>query len=136
MQTGKSNHHGSSQHDQRKVVLVADDDDDLREVLSDLLQLETDWFVVAAKNGSEALAHLLDQQVDVAILDYRMPGLTGAEVVERARAAGVTTPIVFITAAPDFDVVAARLGLDSYLGKPFGVGQLITTVKRVLGSQD
>lgn len=118
----------------QRLMLVADDDDGLRETLVEILELETDCALVAARDGTEALDTLLHRHVDVAILDHRMPGLTGAEVVEQARASGVPTAVILITAAPDVEAIATRLGLEYYLSKPFGVGQLLEMVERALSA--
>lgn len=107
-------------------VLLAEDDDDMRAVLSVVLE-EDGHEVTRVANGTELLRALrLDegplQEVpfDLVLTDLRMPKWTGAEVVERLRAAGSEVPVIIITAFPD---EAARRVVDQcealLVAKPF-----------------
>ena len=116
----------------RAVVLVADDDDDVRSALGDLLAGTLGCERVEARDGIEALAALRAGGIDAVLLDHRMPGLTGAEVVRQLRVEGITTPVVLMTAASDVRRLAEELGLPLWLGKPFGLDQLLDQVERAL----
>jgi two-component system OmpR family response regulator len=77
--------------------------------------------LVLAKDGEVGLQQLLDGKFDACILDIGLPKLDGFSVLERARAAGVKTPILVLTArdaVPD-RVEGLRRGADDYLCKPF-----------------
>jgi CheY-like chemotaxis protein len=104
-------------------VLVADDDDDIRQLILEYLAAEGDT-VLEAKDGTQALAVALAEQPDIAILDQRMPGLSGTEVVRRMRATGVHVEIIFMTASSDVAKLAQEVGVRCYLGKPFGLADL------------
>jgi len=82
--------------------LVLDDDDDLfRESLS-LNLIDEGYQVTSFGNGREALAYLEGGGgADVVLLDWRMPNLTGLEVLRRLRHAGITTPVIFLTVLSD-----------------------------------
>lgn len=116
----------------KHTVLVADDDDELRDALIDLLDDEAKYQVIAAKDGTEALHALRSEKIDAAVLDHRMPGLMGADVVRRAREEGLKTPIIFVTAASEIRAIARDLGIDCFLGKPFDVDALIALLTRAL----
>ena len=118
----------------RPTVLVADDDEDLRGALTELVSHSLPCRVIAARDGVEALAALRAGGVDVAVIDQRMPGLTGAEVIRAARAEGIATRFVLITAAVNVAQLAGELGLDPWLGKPFGLDALIATLHRALAA--
>ena len=88
-------------------------------------------FVDVCDNGLDALDFLRVTEYDVAILDIMMPGLDGLEVVRRARADGIRTPILFLTAR---DAIADRVegldaGGDDYLVKPFALEELLARVR-------
>jgi len=81
--------------------------------------------------GSEALAMVMSESYDVLIVDRMLPGLDGIAVVKALRAAGIDTPVLFLTA---LDGVADRvLGLDAggddYLVKPFAFSELLARLR-------
>ena len=78
-------------------VLVAEDDRALRDVLDRGLR-EAGYAVDLVADGAAAESALRSREYEVAILDWRMPHLSGVEVVDRVRGAGVRTPILLLTA--------------------------------------
>ena len=82
-------------------VLLVDDDDDFRESLG-LNLIDEGYQVTSLGNGRDALAYLEDGgAADVVLLDWRMPDLTGLEVLRRLRQAGITIPVIFLTVLSD-----------------------------------
>jgi DNA-binding response OmpR family regulator len=104
-------------------VLVADDDEDLRRAVRATLELDG-WTVLEARTGTQALSLAREERLSVIFLDCRMPGISGQEVYRELRAAGVSTPVLLVTARLDVKEAAAELGVRDYLGKPFGVDAL------------
>lgn len=110
------------------VVLVVDDIDDTLEFYTDVLRDE--YRVKAAHDGASALDEL-DETVDVVLLDRRMPGRSGYEVVNEIRERDYDVRIVMVTATePDFDIV--DVGFDDYVTKPVSVAQLRETVEQMV----
>ena len=107
-------------------VLVAEDDRALRDVLARGLQ-EAGYAVDAVVDGVAAESALRARDYEVAILDWRMPVLSGVEVIERVRVAGVRTPILLLTArdTPTNRVQGLNAGADDYLIKPFDFAELL-----------
>ncbi len=107
-------------------VLVAEDDAGVRSVLERGLR-EHGYVVDAVTDGEAALAHFRAYEYDVAVLDWRMPRLSGLELVERLRAAGDRTPILMLTArdATEDRVAGLTRGADDYLVKPFSFSELV-----------
>ncbi len=107
-------------------VLVAEDDVALRSVLERGLR-ENGYVVDAVKDGVDAMSHLRAYDYDVAVLDWRMPGLSGLEAIEEARRKGVRTPILMLTArdAPPDRVMGLNSGADDDLVKPFDFSELL-----------
>ncbi|MFB6171402.1 MAG: HalX domain-containing protein [Haloarculaceae archaeon] len=112
----------------RTTVLVVEDE----RQLADLFEtwLATDYDVRVAYTGEEAL-DLADETVDVVLLDRRLPGLSGDEVLDRFHGRGLDCRVVMVTAVrPDFDLLS--LGFDDYLTKPLGRDDLVDAVERML----
>jgi DNA-binding HxlR family transcriptional regulator/DNA-binding response OmpR family regulator len=96
------------------TVLIVDDDPRLLNMHADWL--EDDYTVERAYDGREAFRKL-DESVDVVLLDRRMPGISGEEVLERIRGWGIGCRVVMLSAVdPDFDVL--EMGFDGYVVKP------------------
>ena len=106
--------------DQRLRVLVADDDEvDRLAVRRALLKAELNAHLVEVADGSAALAALLREPFDCALLDFQMPGRDGLQVLREARAALVDTPIIMLTGQGDerTAVELMKAGATDYLGK-------------------
>lgn len=111
-------------------VLLAEDDASLRAVVVDGLA-DAGLIVDAVARGDDAIDHLSHYEYDVAVLDWRMPGATGVEVVRWARAHQRPTALLLLTAR---DTVTDRIegldaGADDYLVKPFDFGELIARIR-------
>jgi DNA-binding response OmpR family regulator len=111
-------------------ILVAEDDRALRDVLQRGLR-EAGYVVDVASDGEQALANLTSIEYEVAVLDWRMPKLTGLEVIEGTRKAEVFTPILMLTArdTPSDRVEGLNAGADDYLVKPFEFAELVARLR-------
>ena len=117
------------------TVLVADDDRDIRDLV--VFKLETAGFtVLTADNGDSALATVVEQRPDLAVLDVMMPGLSGTQVLQQLRAHPEVraTRVILLTAkAQEADVESGfSLGADDYVVKPFSPRELLSRVHAVL----
>ena len=118
-----------------EVVLVVDDEAEVAEVFA--IWLEDDYETKVATSGREALDAIEDGDVDVVLLDRRMPDLSGDETLARMRERGFDGPVAMVTAVdPDFDIV--DMEFDDYLVKPVSREELQETVERLgsIGSYD
>ena len=117
-----------------KRILLVDDEGSLRVTLA--ANLELDGFqVVEAESGERALELLRDGAFDLMLSDIRMPGISGAELFQRARQIHPEMPVVLMTAFALEDVVrgALREGVFAVVAKPFDVGHVSRMVLRALG---
>jgi DNA-binding response OmpR family regulator len=117
-------------------ILVVDDEPNVRLVFR--TALETAGYTVSeAGDGHTALASLRVEGADLVLLDLRMPGLDGMEVLRRLRDAGDDVPVVIITAHGSLpDVVATiRLGAADFLPKPVTPANLREVVAGVLAGR-
>jgi len=114
------------------VVLVVDDEKSLRDFVRRNLEARH-YKVLTASNGLEAMATFNNEKVDLVILDLMMPHLDGLETTRRIRESS-KTPIIILTAlGEEADKVQAfDMGVDDYLTKPFGIGELMGRIKAVL----
>jgi DNA-binding NtrC family response regulator len=106
-------------------VLVVDDDEEMRSLLR--RSLEFDGHQVTERDrGTQVLKTLRDEMFDLVILDNRMPGLNGLELLPTLRREFPQVPVLLVTAFGGRQVAssALRLGAASYLEKPFRLGQL------------
>lgn len=83
--------------------------------------------------GTEALHLASSARYDLVVLDLRLPGMTGLDVLRTLRDRGITTPILVLTAqdALDFKVEALRAGADDYVTKPFAFEELLARVEAI-----
>jgi two-component system, OmpR family, response regulator len=111
-----------------KILLAEDDPKVAGFVASGLAENGHSVEVVA--DGREALTYCLYNVCDLAILDRMMPGMDGLSVVKAMRAAGKTTPVLFLTALADVSdrVDGLAAGADDYLVKPFHFSELLARV--------
>ncbi|HEY1825779.1 MAG TPA: response regulator transcription factor [Acidimicrobiales bacterium] len=111
-------------------ALVAEDDASLRRILHDGL-VEAGYVVDTVPDGDEALRYIDILEYSVLILDWRMPGLSGREVLARVRVRDTSTPIVMLTArdAPEDRIDALDAGADDYVVKPFDFGELLARLR-------
>jgi DNA-binding response OmpR family regulator len=111
-------------------VLVAEDDDGLRSVLDRGLR-ENGYAVDAVGDGELALRYLDTYEYEVAIFDWRMPKVSGLEVIQRLRRQGSALPILMLTAreTPRDRVIGLDEGADDYLVKPFDFSELLARVR-------
>lgn len=111
-------------------ILVAEDDDGLREVL--VLGLEdAGYHVDAVERGDDAIDQLRWYEYDVAVIDWRMPGTDGVEVVRWARRHERPTGLLMLTArdTPPDRITGLDAGADDYLVKPFDFGELLARIR-------
>ncbi len=114
------------------TILVVDDEHLIRWSLRQRLEAEG-YEVVEAADGNEAL-ECFSKGVDTVLLDYRMPGLDGLEVLQRMRAEDPDVPVVMLTAhgSVEHAVQTMQAGAFHYAGKPFNLDEVALTVKNAL----
>ncbi len=116
-----------------KKILIADDDDSLRRVLEFQLQ-EAGFRVSTAENGAQALEIFSAEDFDCLITDWRMPQMSGAQLLQRVGAINSDTPIIVITAFGEVEtaVEAMRGGAFDFITKPFNREAILLTIEKAL----
>ncbi len=111
-----------------ETILLVDDDPQVREVYNEFLA--DTYEVQTASDGEPALEKMHDD-IDLVLLDRRMPGVSGDEVLTEIRARGYDCPVIMVTAVyPTFDIIT--MSFNDYLIKPISRDALRETVERAL----
>ncbi|MFB6207540.1 MAG: response regulator [Haloglomus sp.] len=114
------------------TVLVVDDEPNIVEAYA--LWLEDEYDIRTAKGGAEAL-EAIDEEVDVVLLDRRMPQLSGDEVLDAIHERGLDPRVAMVTAVdPNLDIV--DMGFDAYLTKPVTKDDLVETVEQLVSLEE
>jgi DNA-binding response OmpR family regulator len=120
----------------RYTVLVVDDDPDLLHLLADGLELLGNFTVVSATNGIEGLERYFEIRPDCMIIDVKMPGLDGYQLVRALRGdpESAITPIIILSAlAQEQNQFAGlALGADDYLIKLVDIYEVVAAVERAV----
>jgi DNA-binding NtrC family response regulator len=116
----------------RPLILAVDDDAGLRESLRVIL--EDDFDVLDVPDGAQALELMRTCQVDLVLLDIRLPGMDGIRVLERIKAIDDQVEVILVTAVKEVRsaVAAMRLGAFDYLTKPFEEEEVLSAIARAL----
>ena len=117
-------------------VLVAEDQAMVLGALTALLEIESDFAVVAqARTGTDALELAIRHRPDVVVTDIEMPGMTGLDLAVELRARGVPARVIILTtfARPGYLRRALEVGASGYLLKDAPSAQLADAIRRVAG---
>lgn len=112
-------------------VLLVDDDARFVETMADRLALR-EFRVIVANSGAEALAQLERRpELDVVVLDIRMPGMDGIETLQKIKKYHPLVGVIILTgyASVKTSVEAMKTGAFEYLEKPYDIEQLVATIK-------
>jgi two-component system response regulator AtoC len=115
-------------------ILVVDDEKNIRDSLKRLLELEG-MKAETAENGERARELIENQRFDLALVDLRMPGISGQELVEWIRAEGFLLPVIMISAHGEIEdaVQAILAGARDFVEKPFDSRALIGKIRKIIG---
>ena len=115
------------------VIAVIEDEDIIRKSVTMNLELEG-FQVLSACDGEEGIQLINTRKPDLIIMDVMMPRKDGLQACREIRNAGNSTPLILLTArSSEIDkVLGLELGADDYLGKPFGMLELLARVKALL----
>lgn len=121
----------------KSIILVVDDEPVARQSLSDILRLEG-HSVNSVPNGQSAVEYVRTHPVDLMVVDLRMPGMDGLEVVQVVNQISPDTEVILLTAhgSTETAIQALRLRIHDYLLKPAMPTQIVASVKRGLARRE
>lgn len=111
-------------------LLLVDDENEFVETLADRLKMrELDASI--ARNGEEALSAVKEEEPDVIVLDLKMPGIDGIEVLKRVKKAYPHVEVIILTGhgSKQDEEAARRLGAFDYVRKPADLDRLVSRIK-------
>src|ERR1051325_2947227 len=116
----------------RSTLLVVDDEEGPRQSIRVIFK--DDYDVIMADNGPHAIELAQKQKIDVAVLDIRMSGMSGIEVLERLKYVDPAIEAVMMTAFETTDTIrqALRLRAGDYINKPFDLATMRSAVANAL----
>lgn len=114
-------------------ILIVDDEKDIIKILKLHLE-ETGYLISSASDGESGLAMLRSGSYDLALLDVRMPGLSGLEVLQRLQDDHLDTAVIIMTAHgnENLAVDCMKSGATDYVAKPFDVDDLLLRIERAI----
>jgi len=114
-------------------ILIVDDDEGVRENLAELFEL-VGYSILTAGGATEALRALGQNDVDLLLTDYRMPGPSGVELIESARRMKPELRAILMTSFGDTftEIESVRRGAIGYVNKPFEADEITNLVARIL----
>lgn len=115
------------------IILVTDDESSIRKALREILQFEG-YDILEAENGRQALSVLGNSQVDLMLLDVKMAGMDGLEVMAEIQKNGWEIPVIILSGHGNIEtaVQATKLGAYDFLSKPPDLNRLLITVRNAL----
>jgi CheY-like chemotaxis protein len=117
-----------------KIILLADDEEMLSDLLAELLE-SNDYNVIKVSSGKEALRVLTEEiKVDLLIIDYNMPEMSGLETIERIRKLNLDVPVILSSGVTDFDAdeIMDKYEINSCVQKPYVFETMLETIQTVI----
>lgn len=119
-----------------KCVLIVDDEDDVRAITKLGLEMGTDWAILTASSGAEALTVAVEHHLDVILLDMMMPDMDGRTTLQHLKATAITQdiPVILVTAKARQSNINDFKNLDvaGVVAKPFRPLQLAAEITAIL----
>ena len=117
-------------------ILIVDDEKSIRVSLKDILELEN-YTVDVASRGEDALEMLNEDEFDLILLDLKMPGVNGVEVMHQATQLYPSTKVIVLTGHGSLEsaIEAIRHGAEDYMLKPFKTEEILDSISRSLSEK-
>ena len=116
-----------------KEILIVDDQQGIRLLLNEVFKKEG-FITHLAANGFDALKIAQEQTLDCVLLDMKIPGMDGLEILARLKKDNANLPVMMMTAYVEQDMIdsATELGVAHYFTKPFNIFEVRDEVKKIL----
>ncbi|MDT4329533.1 phosphate regulon transcriptional regulator PhoB [Methylomonas sp. MED-D] len=116
-------------------ILVVEDEEAIREMLAMVLE-QAEFQVISAGSAEQAMQALADNRVDLIVLDWMLPGISGVELAKRLKnePGFKELPIILLTARSEEEdkIRGLEIGADDYVTKPFSPKELVARIKAVM----
>ncbi len=117
----------------KSTILITDDEKSIRNTLREILEFEN-YNVLEAENGENALGVLEKEGVDLLLLDIKMKGMDGIEVLENVKSRGWALPVILISGHGNIEIAveATRKGAYDFLEKPPDLNRMLVSIRNAL----
>jgi len=117
-------------------ILIVDDEETLRSLLKSELE-QYNFNIDTAESGEIALQKLRDKRVEITILDIRMPGIDGLEVLKIIKKENLSDKVIMLTGVDELKIARDSLlmGANDFLTKPYEIKTLLACIKRVMAEK-
>ncbi len=121
----------------KATILITDDEKSIRNTLREILEFEN-YNIMEAENGEKALATIQKERIDLVILDIKMQGMDGIEVLERIKKMEPGLPVIMISGHGTIKIAveATKLGAFDFLEKPPDLNRLLISIRNGLNSSE
>ena len=118
-------------------ILVVDDEECILDIFKSYFKSVTDYTLLTAKDGLEALKIIKSNQINCCFTDLSMPRLDGLELARRIYQYDNTIPVVVMTGYPSMDIAIETLknGVVDFITKPFNMEEILPTISKVISSR-
>ena len=113
-----------------RTVLVVDDEPGSAALCADVLR-DAGYRVFVADDGQRALALALERRPDIVLTDLYLPNLSGDDLINQIREAGLESRVILMSGAADGHVRAFRSNADAFLSKPFEVSEIVRVMAQL-----
>ena len=116
-----------------RKILIVDDQPGIRLLLNEVFKKEG-YTPLLAANGMEALKIVEEELVDCVLLDMKIPGMNGLEILQHLKEKNEGTPVIMMTAYGEQELIdeAMKLGASNYFTKPFNIFEVLEEVNGIL----
>ena len=116
-------------------LLVVDDDQQIREIISHFLTIQG-YHVAQADNGTQALKKCFEENFDVVVTDFQLPGMNGLSLTHRIHSVVPETPVIVMSAHDSIGKnKALNVGAADFIEKPFVIQELLAKIRMVLATE-
>jgi DNA-binding response OmpR family regulator len=117
-------------------ILIIDDEQTLCNLLKSELE-QYHYIVDTAESGETGLGKMQGKRFDLVILDIRMPGMDGLEVLKKIREQDLAKKVIMLTGVDELKIArnSLQLGADDFLTKPYDIKTLLACIKRVIAEK-
>lgn len=121
---------------ERKNLLIVEDDELLRLSLKRILTREDNYKVFSVRTGEEALKIIEEESLDLILLDLKLPGIHGLEVLRQVRTFDKDVPVIIMSSYLDFEAKdkAMMMGVQEFLEKPFDIKDMKLKIQKVFSA--
>ena len=116
-----------------RKILIIDDQPGIRLLLNEVFKKEG-YTPLLAANGMEALKIFEEELIDCVLLDMKIPGMNGLEILKHLKAKNKRIPVIMMTAYGEQELIdeAMKLGASNYFTKPFNIFEVLEEVNEIL----